>query len=319
MLNAQRDECFRSTTPLVTIVTPTYNQAFFLRKTIESIQQQTYRNIEYIVINDGSTDNTESVLRELNGEITWYSKSNSGQANTLNEGWEQASGKYIGYLSSDDLLRPRAIAHLVEYMEAHPECVCVYPDSDLIDASGRIIKKNVCRAFDLHDLVVRQECYIGPGAIFRKDAFLTAGGWDASLKLAPDREFWMRIAELGSFHFLDTSLAEYRLHGESLSYTLTSFSATVEYLKVLDKYYLTCVDPILLARRNEAYGFAYYLMARNALREGKIGIGVRFYLKACKLHKSFYNPVYVGRLVRNVVSKPLRVLSSRTIRKIRNV
>nr|WP_305909921.1 glycosyltransferase [Methylomarinum sp. Ch1-1]MDP4522860.1 glycosyltransferase [Methylomarinum sp. Ch1-1] len=129
--------------PLVTIVTPTYNQAEYLAETIESILAQTYPNIEYIVINDGSTDHTEEVLNLYRERVTCITQENMGQSATLNKGWTIAKGKFIGYLSSDDILYPDAISCLVDALkEADLKKLGVFYGSfNIITQSGRIVKK----------------------------------------------------------------------------------------------------------------------------------------------------------------------------------
>ena len=104
--------------PLVSIVTPTYNQAEYLAETIESVLAQDYPNIEYIVLDDGSTDSTPEVLNRYSGRVRWERHDNMGQARTLNKGWAMSRGEFIGYLSSDDLLLPDAISKLVETNDA---------------------------------------------------------------------------------------------------------------------------------------------------------------------------------------------------------
>lgn len=297
--------------PLVTLVTPTYNQARYLQATLDSVLRQSYPNIEYIVINDGSTDHTESVLRCYDGRLKWSSQSNQGQAATLNAGWEAAQGKYIGYLSSDDLLLPDAIARLVAVLEGDSETVCVYPDCDLIDEQGVVVKRRLCQAFDLDELIVRQECHIGPGALFRAAAYRRVGGWKTYLRLAPDREFWMRLAGEGHIRFLPESLAGYRLHPQSISYRTTSDEQSREYLQVLDEYFDGGVATNILARKQEAYAFAYFLMARNAMRSGSFLRGCRYFIEACSRHRGFIHPRYVLQLVRNTLSKPARVMLAR--------
>ncbi|WP_263143606.1 glycosyltransferase [Pseudomonas sp. RIT-PI-AD] len=296
--------------PLVSLVTPTYNQAQYLRHTLQSVLDQDYPNVEYIVINDGSTDDTEALLMSYGEAIRWRTQSNRGQSATLNAGWDMARGKYLGYLSSDDLLYPSAISRLVALLEAEPTCVCAYPDSDLIDQHGQVIKRSVCRPFDLSELVVRQECYIGPGALFRADAYRRVGGWKPQLKLAPDREFWMRLAHEGRIEYLDEVLAGYRLHREAISYRSVSEAVSREYLAVLDDYFAHDPAPELLARRDEAYGFAHFILARNALRDGKLRRGMTLYREAQRLHPPLSHPRYVLQLTRNTVSKPIRAALS---------
>ncbi|WP_186424847.1 glycosyltransferase family 2 protein [Cupriavidus metallidurans] len=294
--------------PLVSIITPTFNQAKFIAETIESVLTQTYPNIEYIILDDGSTDETQQVLKEYGERATIESQKNMGQARTLNKGWAMARGTYLAYLSSDDVLYPDAIARLVNALEADPTRVCAFPDCDLIDEDSRVIKRNVCRPFDLCDLVVKQECYIGPGALFRRDAFVKAGGWKPELRLAPDREFWIRLATYGSFHFVDATLAGYRMHPRSISYSDVSEQTSMEYLNVLDHYFAGHdIPPEIHSRKDEAYAHALFILARNAFRSGRISRGAHFYGRACKLHPPLRGMGFKLRLARQVVSKPARI------------
>lgn len=294
--------------PLVSIVTPTYNQAEFLAETIESVLAQDYPNIEYVVINDGSTDHTEEVLRRYGDRLKWTTQCNIGQSETLNKGWRVSAGKYLGYLSSDDLLYPTAISELVKVLENDLNIVCAYPNSNLIDERSVVVKESVCRAFDLEELIVCQECHIGPGAIFRSDAFRKVGGWRADLRLAPDREFWMRLAGHGSFYFEENILAGYRIHPSSISYKDVSEAVTKEYLKVLDDYFSSGrVLVNIERRREEAYGRAKFIVARNLLRSGNACRGVKMYREACESYPILKSPRYKIQLLRNVIGKPLRL------------
>ena len=304
----------------VTLVTPTYNQAEFVAETIESVLTQTYAPIEYVVIDDGSTDATPGVLEAYRDRVTIVRQPNAGQAATLNRGWSAARGDYLGYLSSDDILAPNAVAELVAILDARPEVVCVFPDSDLIDPASNIVKRNVCRPFDLARLVVEQECHIGPGALFRADAFRAVGGWRPDLRLAPDREFWMRLARRGEFAFVTRSLAGYRTHPGSISYKDVSEETSREYLRVLDDYFANADVPApIRARREEAYGRAYYLIARNCFRAQNLRPGLANYAEACRRYPPLRGTRARLGLVRTTISKPLRLIQGRLLAVARRV
>lgn len=295
--------------PLVSIVTPTFNQSRYVRETIESVLCQDYPNIEYIVIDDGSTDDTQDVLAEYQGRLICHHQANMGQARTLNRGWSEAKGEYLAYLSSDDTLAPHAISKLVAALEASPSAACVFPDADLIDDESRIVKRNVCRAFSLEDLIVKQECYIGPGALFRASAYHKAGGWRSELKLAPDREFWMRLAATGHIIFLPQALAGYRLHPESISYKEVSEHVSREYLLVLDRFFASPdVPPEIMARRDESYGYANLLIARNLYRAMNIRKANEYYQAACLKYPPLNSWRVRLTILKNIVGKPLRLL-----------
>jgi glycosyltransferase involved in cell wall biosynthesis len=294
--------------PLLSLVTPAYNQGRYLGETIDSVLAQDFGGLDYLVVDDGSTDSTPAVLQRYTGRVRWERQANQGQVRTLNAAWSRARGTYLAYLSSDDILYPGALRTLVGVLESDPAAACVFPDADLIDERSRVIKRGVCRPFDLAQLVVEQECYIGPGAVFRRSAFHAVGGWRADLRLAPDREFWMRLATQGTIRFHPEALAGYRMHPKSISFRDVSEEVSREYLRVLDGYFASpAVPPEILARRDEAYGNAMLLLARNRFRAGDFRRGAELYREACGLHPGLRSARVKMRLLRNVVSKPARV------------
>lgn len=301
--------------PLVTMVTPVFNQVDYIVETVESVLAQTYAPIEYLVIDDGSSDGTADAVRPYADRLKLISQRNAGQAETLNSGWSSARGRYIGYLSGDDVLRPEAVARMVAALEADPAVVCAFPDSDLIDANSATLKRSVCRPFDYAALVVEQECHIGPGALFRRDAFTAVGGWRTDLKLAPDREFWMRLARRGRFAFVPESLAGYRLHPQSISYKVVSEAQSLEYIRVLDDLFAGGVPDEIAHRRDEAYGRAHFLIARNCFRGGEWAAGWRHFNVARRLHPALGKPAAYASLARAIVGKPLRMAQAQ-VRKL---
>lgn len=294
--------------PLVSIVTPLYNQEDFVEETILSVLAQSYKPIEYIVVNDGSTDRSREILEKFKHQIKIVDQNNSGQSSALNKGWAVSSGLYIGYLSADDILNPTCIEQLVNVLSHHSDIVCAYPDCDLISEKSTILKKGIARPFDLKALVIEQECYIGPGALWRADAHRAIGGWKTELKLAPDREYWMRLAKFGKFHFLTKSLAGYRLHPKSISYKTTSEEISLEYVSVLDDFF--AYDEIeggIADRREEAYANAYWLIARNMARSGRFAAALRYLNMARILHKPSISFYKILILIRSSVGKPIRI------------
>ncbi len=293
--------------PRVSLITPAYNQAEYLAETIDSVLAQRFAGLEYVVVDDGSTDDTPTVLARYAGRVNWRRQPNQGQAKTLNLAWAQAQGEYLGYLSSDDLLRPEAIARLTDYLDAHPEAVCVFPNSDLIDAKSRCLRRRICKPFDLVTTLVSQECHIGPGALFRRSALEAVGGWQEDLRLAPDREFWMRIALRGEIHMLDEDLALYRMHAQANSFQAATADGSREYLRVLDRYFARGDLPDSLRRwQSEARGRAILLMARNALWRGEWGVAWALFDEARREHAPLGAWHERLKLLRQGVSKPIK-------------
>jgi glycosyltransferase involved in cell wall biosynthesis len=296
-----------STCASVGIVTPTFNQADFLEETVKSVLRQDHSTIRYIVVNDGSTDETVNVVSRLDGKFEFVDQPNQGQAATLNEQWSKLNTDYLTYLSSDDLLAPEAISKAVSILEADTSVVCVFPDYHIIDESGRIIKRSVGQPFDLEESIVTQRCYIGPGPVFRKSAFASVGGWRPDMKLAPDWEFWIRLSRLGQIRFLREPLAFYRLHTGSFSATDVSKERALEFVNVLDSYFGDNPDDAIQARRSEAYANAYTTVARNAFRRGDFREGAQYLRLANSLDRRATSPRALLKLGRNVVSKPLQI------------
>jgi glycosyltransferase involved in cell wall biosynthesis len=223
--------------PWVSLVTPAYNQGEYLAETIESVLAQDYPRLEYIVLDDGSTDDTSAVLARYEGRLRHGRHDNMGQARTLNRGWGMARGTLFGYLSSDDRLEPRAISSLVQALQAHPDAAAAYCDFTLIDARGRPFRQVHTEDFDLNRLCIDLVCQPGPGALFRRDVFDRAGGWTEHLRQVPDFEFWLRAARFGQFIRVHESLAQYRVHEGSATFQRVTPQRSMEIVQVMRSYW----------------------------------------------------------------------------------
>ncbi|MDD7805844.1 MAG: glycosyltransferase [Endozoicomonas sp. (ex Botrylloides leachii)] len=219
---------------LITVVTPVYNQAATLRETIDSVLAQTYRHIEYIVINDGSFDETESLLREYKDRIRIISQENRGQSAALNRAWNEASGDYLTYLSADDILYPDCIETLVEAIDG--DAVVYYPDFDLIDVRSEKVRTERTPDYDIEDLTCGLICQPGLAALFRTDAYRAVGGWDSSYRFIPDFEFWTRMAFQGEFKRIPKVVGGFRIHDESGSVRSISSVASDEIIRFVDEF-----------------------------------------------------------------------------------
>lgn len=223
--------------PLVSIVTPAYNQAEYLAETIDSVLAQDYPHIEYIVLDDGSTDATPEVLARYNGRIRWERQENMGQAKTLNRGWAMSEGALLGYLSSDDRLTPNAVSRLVATLQGEHGAVVAYCDFELIDAKGRSFRTVQVEDFSASRLQVDLICQPGPGALFRRQVFEATGGWAGHLRQVPDFEFWLRASRIGHFVRVPEVLAHYRVHEGSASFRPIAAERSMEIVDVMTAYW----------------------------------------------------------------------------------
>jgi glycosyltransferase involved in cell wall biosynthesis len=273
--------------PLVSIVTPTYNQAPYLAETIRSVLAQDYPNIEYLVLDDGSTDETAAVLRAFDGKVRWERHPNMGQSKTLNKGWGESRGGYLSYLSSDDRLLPHAISCLVEALESHPEVSVAYCDFDIIDKTGRFVKSLTSPDFDHAQLVEELNCQPGVGVLFRRAVFEQTGGWRPDLHKIPDFEFWLRAARFGPFLRVARTLSEYRVHEESASIRPMSRERTMEIVDTMRSYWDGDAGS-RSARRSISR--AHYVAAKLHAQSGRIWASLGQFWSACRLR-----PIYLIR------------------------
>jgi glycosyltransferase involved in cell wall biosynthesis len=198
--------------PLVTIVTPSFNQAPFLRAAIESVLTQEYPRVEYIILDGGSSDNSIDILREFDGRVRWQSRPDDGQADALASGFALARGAIFGWLNADDLLHRNALAEAVAFLEAHPEIALVYGDAVFVDAGGNeIMPCRQVRPFDLKRLRYGADYIVQPSAFFRRSAYEAVGGIDRNLHWSMDYDLWLKIAERHGVAYVPRTWSGYRL------------------------------------------------------------------------------------------------------------
>jgi glycosyltransferase involved in cell wall biosynthesis len=231
--------------PLVSIITPSFNQGEYLESTIRSVLDQDYNNIEYIVIDGGSRDKSVSIIRKYEERITyWVSEQDNGQAEAINKGLAISTGDIIGWLNSDDLILPSAVTKVVEAFNQNPDVDVVYGRLQRIDQSNRVVPTPILPKdlidFDLGHII--DECLVNqPGSFWKRQIMDKIGYLDHDLKYAIDYDYWIRIALAGGrFLHLPLILAQFRLNPDSKTAAHTG-DMSKEQLTVLEKY-LTLPD-----------------------------------------------------------------------------
>jgi glycosyltransferase involved in cell wall biosynthesis len=206
--------------PLVSIVTPSFNQASFLEETMRSVLEQDYPNIEYIVVDGGSTDGSVEIIRRYADRLAWWiSEADRGQTDAINKGFAQANGEIFAWLNSDDIYLPGAIRQAVSYLENHPEAGMVYGDADLIDEQGNLIGKFPARQTSYRRLRRGYVHIPQQAAFFRASLWRQVGPLDPTFYFAMDYDLWVRLARRAPLHYHPELWANFRLHDTGKSVT----------------------------------------------------------------------------------------------------
>lgn len=249
------------TLPLVTAITPAYNRADLLAETIDSVLNQTYPHVEYIVLDDGSTDHTLDVLRGYDGRLRWETHPNMGEARTVNRGFALAQGEYVVVVNSDDPIMPNMIATLVAYMEQHPEVLVVYPDWIEIDLQSQPFNTVRAADYDYRGMVRWMACLPGPGALIRRRALALAGGRSTDYRYVTDLEFWLRVGLHGPLAHVPLPLATHRHHAASAGVQHKAVQGA-EIVAMAEAFFQRDdLPPDIAALRAEALSAAHYTAA----------------------------------------------------------
>lgn len=201
--------------PLVSVVTPSFNQARYLEQTLRSVLEQEHPRIEYIVVDGASQDGSVDIIRNHEGKLAyWVSEKDSGQAEAINKGLARTNGEIVAWLNSDDYYLPGAVSSAVKAFELNPDAALVYGDMLAVDENGRTTNLMKYGQFSLPDLLCFQ--IIGqPSVFFRRDALEKAGLLDTTFHFLLDHHLWIRIAQQGRIMHVPQVWSAARYHAEA--------------------------------------------------------------------------------------------------------
>lgn len=199
----------------ISVVTPSYNQGRFIERTLQSVSTQTGVEVDHFVADGGSTDETVAILQRHTGTVRWVSESDRGQAHAVNKGISATDGEIIGWLNSDDVYYPGALASVREFFQRNPHVDVMYGQADHIDVDDRAFEPYPTEPWDLERL--HDKCFMCQPAVFvRRRALQAYGLLDESLQYCMDYELWLRLGAAGAvFAHVPAKLAGSRLYPET--------------------------------------------------------------------------------------------------------
>lgn len=203
--------------PLVTVVTPTFNSERFIARTIESVLAQNYPNIEYIVMDGGSTDGTLAILEKYRNRLQYVSAPDGGAADAINKGFAKSQGSILGWLNSDDTYRPEAVSCAVRRLMGASEAAVVYGEAVWIDEHDVVLGSYPTRAPFVSSMLELECSICQPASFMRREAFERVGCLDTSLHFAFDYDFWIRLSRHYPFVAVAECLAESRMHHATIT------------------------------------------------------------------------------------------------------
>jgi len=200
---------------VVSIITPSFNQATYLERTIRSVLEQDYPSIEYIVVDGASTDGSVDLIRKYEDKLSWWiSEKDSGQADAVNKGLAKAKGDILAWLNSDDYYLPDVVTKVVQAFRDNPDAVIIYGDLLAVDENGQTLNRLTYKQLSLDDLLCFQ--IIGqPAVFFRHSVYDKIGGLDASYHFLLDHQYWIRMALHGNILHVPQLWAAARYHKDA--------------------------------------------------------------------------------------------------------
>ena len=211
---------YRIVKPLVSVITPSYNQGRFIEETIESVLSQDYDNIEYIIVDGGSTDNTAGIIKKYDGKLTYITEKDNGQSDAINKGFRMASGEIVAWLNSDDVYEPGCVSRAVEEFEKNSKLGLLYGEGYIIDEKSTKIRVfEHTQEFDYWKLVNFWDYIMQPTTFFKKCYLQQVGYLDEDLQYCMDWDLWIKLAAVSEVKYIPDLLACSREYGETKTST----------------------------------------------------------------------------------------------------
>lgn len=255
--------------PKITVITPSFNQVEFIEQTIESVLDQAYPNLEYIVMDGGSTDGTIKVLERYTGRLRWTSERDRGQSHAINKGLRMATGDVVAFLNSDDTYEPEALIKVGTFFAEHPTATWLTGRCRIIDDTSTEVRraithyKNLWLRLNSYRILLVLDYVSQPATFWRREVIETVGLFDETLHYAMDYDYSLRVGQVFRLWVLDEYLAAYRIHPSSKAGASAHAQFDVD-LEIARRYVTSPLLGHLHALHNTLIVAVYrYLVARN--------------------------------------------------------
>ncbi len=210
----------------VSIITPSYNSGTFLEKCILNVKNQNYQNIELIIVDGGSTDNTLNILKKFDepGKVLWVSEKDKGIAHAMDKGFRMASGDIFAWLDADNYYSDGIVREVVSIFESNPDIEVVYGNIEVVDGNGKLIRVyNPPKVLTFKKALIETTGAIPPqpAVFFRRQIFERVGGFDTNFKVAGDVEFWIKVLQTNpKIYYLNKIFGYYYSDGTTASQSI---------------------------------------------------------------------------------------------------
>ena len=298
----------------ISVVTPSFNQGEYIEETIRSVLLQGYPDLEYIIVDGGSTDETISILRRYEPWLAyWVSEPDRGQSHAINKGWARATGAWLGWLNSDDIYLPSALRTAMESAAADKGRDLIYGDVQYVNADGshRMVRR--ARPFDLRAHVLAGGVIHTPAVFWQSHLIAKAGPLDEGLQYGMDNDFWLRVMPHARGYYCRKVLGTFRRHHDS-----KTVQAQMSLVRETHQAFLRALvqDPYksLLneAEKRHVLGRSVWMMGVLAHRSGQSAVAERCFQEAIVTYRLLEMPdvpahLMVRDLLEDKVVEPAQI------------